>query len=193
MKCHNATDWAGGVAFDTLPPDTVHADAQIWEEAVRKLRGRLMPPPGEPQPDQKTLDSFVSWMEGELDAAAAGPSGSGLRRPAPPEPHRVRLRDQRPAGLKVDVEAACCPSDVSNEGFDNVAASLQVSPSFLDQYITAARTVSRQAVGRSQRRPQQPRVPRGAGGRPVQPHRGLPLGTRGGMHDRALFPGRRRL
>src|SRR5688572_17073597 len=62
-KCHNSTDWAGGVAFDTLTPDTLAEDAEVWEEAIRKLRGRLMPPPGEPQPDQSTIDSFVGWME----------------------------------------------------------------------------------------------------------------------------------
>ena len=50
-KCHNSTDWAGGVAFDTMTPDAFGDDAKIWEEAVRKLRGRLMPPPDKPQPD----------------------------------------------------------------------------------------------------------------------------------------------
>ncbi len=36
---------AGGVALDTLPLDAVHEHADVWEAAVRKLRGRLMPPP----------------------------------------------------------------------------------------------------------------------------------------------------
>ena len=45
VECHNATDWAGGVAFDTMEPGSVAADAEIWEESVRKLRGTLMPPP----------------------------------------------------------------------------------------------------------------------------------------------------
>ena len=30
------------------------ADAELWEKAVRKLRGRVMPPAGQPQPEQKT-------------------------------------------------------------------------------------------------------------------------------------------
>ncbi|MEP7312885.1 MAG: c-type cytochrome domain-containing protein, partial [Pseudomonadota bacterium] len=46
-QCHNATDWAGGVAFDTMTPDGIPDEAKVWEEAVRKMRGRLMPPPGE--------------------------------------------------------------------------------------------------------------------------------------------------
>ncbi len=49
-KCHNSTDWAGSLAFDTLSADDIGADAEIWEKTVRKLRGHLMPPPGEEQP-----------------------------------------------------------------------------------------------------------------------------------------------
>jgi hypothetical protein len=49
--CHNATDWAVGVAFDTMTPATVPDDAKTREAAVRKLRGHLMPPPGKPHPD----------------------------------------------------------------------------------------------------------------------------------------------
>ncbi len=70
-KCHNSTDWAGGLAFDTMSATDMHADADVWEKAIRKLRGRLMPPPGEDQPEQKTVDSLVSWLEGTLDKAAA--------------------------------------------------------------------------------------------------------------------------
>ena len=57
-KCHNSTDWAGGVAFDTMSLGNIHGDAEVWEKAVRKLRGRLMPPPGETQPDNQTITSF---------------------------------------------------------------------------------------------------------------------------------------
>ncbi len=59
-ECHNATDWAGGVAFDTMSPDNIGDDAEVWEHAVRKLRGNLMPPPGKPQPSRAELQQFVS-------------------------------------------------------------------------------------------------------------------------------------
>src|ERR1700723_3050136 len=80
-KCHNAEDWAGGVAFDTMTPQEIPEQAEIWEHAMRKLRGRLMPPPGKPQPDAATIHSFVSWMENTLDTAAA----------TRPDPGRVAL------------------------------------------------------------------------------------------------------
>jgi len=50
FDCHNTTDWAGGIAFDTMSMDDVPAEAETWEKAIRRLRGRLMPPPGKPQP-----------------------------------------------------------------------------------------------------------------------------------------------
>ena len=33
-KCHNSTDWAGGVAFDTMSQDSIPDDAKELEEAV---------------------------------------------------------------------------------------------------------------------------------------------------------------
>ena len=39
----------------------------IWEKAVRKLRGRLMPPPGAKQPEQKEIDSLMGYLETKLD------------------------------------------------------------------------------------------------------------------------------
>jgi len=69
--CHNATDWAGGAAFETLDREDVAPDAKLWEEAVRKLRGSLMPPPGEPQPDAASRKAFVASLETTLDKSAA--------------------------------------------------------------------------------------------------------------------------
>jgi hypothetical protein len=184
-KCHNSTDWAGGLAFDTLSPDDIHGDAEVWEKTIRKLRGRLMPPPGEKQPDQKTVDSMVSWLEGTLDKAAAAapdPGYVGL--------HRLNRTEyageiRRVLDLSVDVKSLL-PKDVSNEGFDNIAATLRISPSFLDQYITAARTVSRQAIGRATGKPSSHEYRPDTSTDQSRHVDGLPLGTRGGFvvdHD----------
>src|SRR5205809_328240 len=59
--CHNSKlpNPAGGLALDTLNVQAAAEHPEIWEKAIRKLRGRLMPPPGARQPDQKDIDSFV--------------------------------------------------------------------------------------------------------------------------------------
>jgi hypothetical protein len=187
VKCHNSVDWSGGVAFDTMSPQDIPADAEVWEKAVRKLRGRLMPPPGQPQPEQQTIDSFVSFLEDTLDRAAAehpDPGTVGLHRL-----NRTEYARQIKALLGLDIEVkTLLPKDVSSDGFDNVAAVLRVSPSFLEQYLGAARTVARMAIGRASAKPSS-REYRIASGTDQFSHvDGLPLGTRGGMLIEHYFP-----
>jgi Protein of unknown function (DUF1592)/Protein of unknown function (DUF1588)/Protein of unknown function (DUF1585)/Protein of unknown function (DUF1595)/Protein of unknown function (DUF1587) len=188
-KCHNAEDWAGGVAFDTMTPADINDNAETFEKAVRKLRGRLMPPPGNKQPPSDTIHSFVHWMEGNLDTAAEK---------RPPDPGRValhRLNRKEYANaiwdlltVKVDPNTVL-PTDDVIDGFDNVANVLQVSPSFLDQYLAAARTIAVDAVGQVPGRPNgtQYIVDRGAGNQQFY-EEGLPLGTRGGLQVTHFFP-----
>jgi len=186
-KCHNATDWAGGVAFDVLTPQDVPHDAAVWEKAITKLQGRLMPPPGNPQPTQASIDDFTSWLQHQLDAAAAAnpqPGNVGL--------HRLNRTEYARAvrsmlGLSVDV-TTLLPKDVSSDGFDDIAAVLRVSPAFLDQYISAARNVARQAVGRAGAKPtsREYRIPSNLD--QSEHIDGLPLGTRGGAVVTHWFP-----
>jgi mono/diheme cytochrome c family protein len=186
-KCHNSTDWAGEVAFDTMSSDNIGGDAKIWEEAVRKLRGRLMPPPDKPQPQQAQVDKIISFLETHLDAA-------GAQHPDPGQVvlHRLNRTEyarevQDILGIKVDA-AALLPQDTKTDGFDNVATSLRVSPSFLDQYIDAAHDVSVAAIGSASAATTSVQV-RGTPGTNQEMHvPGLPLGTRGGVLAEHLFP-----
>src|SRR5262245_24079594 len=73
VTCHNTRTKTGSLALD----GTAWDDAQVWEKALRKLRGHQMPPPGSPQPAQKDVDSFVAWMENTLDSAARGSNTKG--------------------------------------------------------------------------------------------------------------------
>jgi hypothetical protein len=186
-KCHNSTDWAGGIAFDTMTPEGLGEDAKVWEEAVRKLRGRLMPPPGKAQPDQAAVDSLVSWLETRLDDTSAqhpDPGSVSL--------HRLNRTEyareiQAILGLTVDA-AALLPKDTKSDGFDNIATVLKVSPSFLDQYITAAHDVAAEAVGNAHAPPSSVVYRASRDVSQSQHIEGLPLGTRGGMLIEHLFP-----
>ncbi|HSP69647.1 MAG TPA: c-type cytochrome domain-containing protein, partial [Bryobacteraceae bacterium] len=73
VGCHNTRLKTGGLALDGLDLQAAAEDAQVWEKALRKLRGHLMPPPGSPQPPQKDVDAFTAWMENALDSHAKGP------------------------------------------------------------------------------------------------------------------------
>jgi mono/diheme cytochrome c family protein len=202
-QCHNTTDWAGSVAFDTMSLENLHADAAVWETTVRKLRGNLMPPPGNDRPEAADLKQVVAWLEGRLDEIASP-------RPGSPGLHRLNRREYANAvrdlfGISVDVQDLLPPDDVSH-GFDNIAASLQVSPAFVDQYLGAARVVATQAIGSRNARPLsviygppgdmkayadvQGVERRGTAGAGTQRfhHHGMPFGTRGGMSVEHFFP-----
>jgi hypothetical protein len=146
FDCHNTTDWAGGTAFDTMSFDNLAGDAEVWESAVRKLRAGFMPPPGtRARPDSQSVEGLIGFLETRLDAAQARPAAGRvpLRRLNQRE-YANAVRDL--LGVVPDV-AALLPPDRRKEGFDNDAAHLQVSPSYLDQYLSAARNVAQQAVG----------------------------------------------
>ncbi len=145
FTCHNTAVKAGGLALDALNLQNAPDDAKTWEKALRKLRGRLMPPPGNPQPDQKDIDSFVTWMENDLDTHAKGPKAGYV-------PVQRLNRTEYAASVRtllgVDVnEKEILPQDIQVEGFDNIASALTTSPAFLDQYLDAARRVAKKAVG----------------------------------------------
>ena len=183
VTCHNARLKTANLTFDKMDLSQVAGDGAVWERAVRKLRGGMMPPPGMPRPPLAAVDSFVSWLETSLDqAAAANPN------PGTVALHRLNRAEYANAmrelfGIEVDA-AALLPADDISDGFDNIANVLKVSPSFLDQYITAAREVAHQAVG--QPAPEAP-VRVTLRGTPADPEE-LPLGTRGGTVAEYLFP-----
>ncbi len=184
--CHNVTDWAGDVAFETLQPQDIPSDAKIWETAIMKLSGHLMPPPGHKQPSQQSINAFIAWLETHLDAAGA----------AHPDPgfvvlHRLnRSEYARSVEDMLDVTvdpSELLPKETESDDFDDIANVLKVSPTFLDQYISAARTVAALAVG-------DPHAARAISiyevGKQDQAFHveGLPLGTRGGMVVTHYFP-----
>jgi hypothetical protein len=186
-KCHNTTDWAGGIAFEALTPEDIPSDAETWEKAVRKLRGRLMPPAGNPQPDSAAVQSFVTWMEGNLDEAAHArhdyPGRVALHRLNRKE-YAHAIRDL----LDVEVDPAeLLPRDDARDGFDNVADALQVSPAFIDQALAAARTVAVKAVGNANARPVGTTYTSGGGEQFFRTGGGA-LGTRGGIVVQHDFP-----
>ncbi len=135
----------------------------------------------------RTRRQWVGWLEHTLDAAAA-------QKPAPGRValHRLNRTEYANAvddllALKIDVKALL-PKDDESDGFDNVANVLKVSPSFLEQYIAAARVISEMAVGDANAK-RDSRVYYMKPGTNQNYHvEGMPLGTRGGMLVEHLFP-----
>ncbi|MDT8398235.1 MAG: DUF1592 domain-containing protein [Pseudomonadales bacterium] len=188
IKCHNSEDWAGSIAFDTLPPEHIAGNIPVFEAAMRKMRGRLMPPPGNERPPEEAIDDFVAHMEDYLDALAEaqGPNPGHIAI------HRLNRKEYANAIadiLAVEVDAAALlPPDTASDGFDNVADVLQVSPTFLEQYLSAARAISIQAVSAAAPEPELVNFEAPSLATQYRHVEGLPLGTRGGFAVEHYFP-----
>jgi mono/diheme cytochrome c family protein len=179
VTCHNQRTKTAGLALDALELTKLPEHAEIWEKAIMKLRGHLMPPPNAKQPPPAATQSLISWLETSLDqASASNPNPGSISL------HRLN-RAEYAASIKeifdIDVDgAALLPADDISDGFDNIANVLKVSPSFLDQYITAARAVTIQALGTPMQEEAQ-RVTLRGGSNDRDPYvpGGIPLGLTG--------------
>ncbi len=184
VGCHSTRIHAGGLALDTLALDSVPQHADVWEKAIRKLRGRLMPPPGSRQPDQRDIDAVVGWLETTLDAYRGGPTAGHV-----PIQRLTRTEFGTAVSdlLGIEIDASqLLPAEIPVNGFDNIATALSVSPAFLDQYVAAARVAARLAVG-DRAKVTSATYSIAPGEQPGHVD-GLPLGTRGGMKFRHNFP-----
>jgi mono/diheme cytochrome c family protein len=179
VGCHNDRAKVAGLSFQGVTPESIGQHADVFEKAVRKMRGRVMPPPGARQPDAAAIDSLVAYLEQSLDKAAGQ---EHLRDQV--VLHRLNRKEYNNAVrdlLAVDFDATeVLPADDVAEGYDNIASALQVSPSFIEQYVIAARAVAVKAVGRPDARPGGWTFRAGPGTQLAHVP-GLPLGTRGGI------------
>ena len=150
-----------------------------------------MPPQPRPRPDKATYDAFRHWLEDQLDTAAAADPNPGRTHAF----HRLNQTEYRNVirdllDLDVDV-GEWIPADAPDRhGFDNNAGMLSLSPALLDRYVSAARKISRLAIGRPP-----------AGGAVIRTYdvplnliqddrqnEDLPFGSRGGAAIRHHFP-----
>jgi hypothetical protein len=189
VSCHNEKRKVAGLMLDTLDLQHVGADAEVWEKVARKFRTHEMPPPSAARPDKGTYAAMTAHLESALDAAALANPNPG-RVPV----HRLNRTEYTNAirdllGLEIDGRAVLSTDDSEQEGFDNVASVLTVSPALLENYLSAARMISRLAVGDTSRRPVVDvfKVERDY----VQDERmsdDLPFGSRGGIAVNYQFP-----
>ena len=187
IVCHNDKAKTAGLTLATIDVQRVGENAETWEKVVRKLRGRMMPPPGRPRPDDATYDSMVSYLETSLDRSAAALPNPGRTETF----HRLNRTEYQNAirdllALEVDVSSLLPKDDVSH-GFDNVGVG-EFSPTLLERYLAAAQKVSRLAVGSPVPSPASYVVVLPADLTQEDHFDGLPFGTRGGTVVHHTFP-----
>ena len=187
VSCHSDTRRIAGLALDTVDVANVGEGARVWEKVVTKLRAGMMPPAGRPRPDQASYVSLTSYLETELDRAAAvnpDPGRSDALRRLNATEYRNVIRDL--LDLEIDV-TALLPADDSSAGFDNVSLG-GLDPGRMERYLTAARKISRLAVGAEVRSAVADTFIVPSDLNQTGHIEGLPFGTRGGSTVRYNFP-----
>ncbi len=190
VSCHNDRLRTAGLTLSTVDLAEVGSNAELWEKVLHKLRTGQMPPAGRPRPDPAASHGIVSWLMTALDKAAVenpNPGRVGVHRLNRTE-YGNAIRDL--LGLDIDAKALLLP-DEADEGFDNVAASLALSPAHLERYLAAAREISRVAIG-------DPTLTAAPGStiykvpklleQDVRVSEETPFGSRGGLAIRHTFP-----
>lgn len=185
--CHNDRSRSGGLSLASPVLADPTTDPELWEKVLHKLATGQMPPANMRRPDAAELRRTVAAIAGTLDAAATPyPGQVGAHRLNRTE-YGNAVRDL--LGVTID-PATLLLQDEADDGFDNVATSLALSPAHLERYLTAAREVSRLAVGDPSlgevARSTTYRVPRLLE-QDVRLGDDLPFGSRGGLAVRHHF------
>ena len=196
VSCHNDRLKTGNLALDKADAEQVFNSAETWEKVVVKLRSRSMPPTGVRRPDNATYDTVATWLETELDRAAATHLNPG--RPA--NLHRLNRTEYANAirdliGIEIDAPAML-PPDQQAHGFDTNADALLMAPALLDRYLNAAAKIARLAIGDPTIPPAFERYTAVKGNSNEWTYlwqtdrlsEDFPLGSRGGIAARHYFP-----
>ena len=188
VNCHNQQLKTAGIEFDTMDLARAADDAPVWEKVVRQLRTGMMPPEEMPQPPAEERSAFSSWLESALDRAAETDPNPG--RPAAYRLTRTQYANAIRDLLALEIDGpSLLPPDDPAFGFDNIADSLSFSPLLLERYLSAARKISRLAVGDATMQPAAATYATS----PLAVQSGrmsedLPFGSGGGLAIRHHFP-----
>src|SRR5438132_10439730 len=71
VMCHNDTARTAGLSLSGTDLDKIGANAELWEKVLHKIRTGQMPPATRPRPDATEAKTVVTYLETELDRAAA--------------------------------------------------------------------------------------------------------------------------
>ncbi len=131
--------------MDTLDLGNTGQNPEVWEKAIAKLRSRLMPPAGAPQPAQADVDHVVDYLEASVDCGRQGLACRSRADPAT-QPRRVRRFREGPRRSGRGSEADSAHRDRSRR-LQQYRWRAGDFASFMEQYLSAARRVAQRAIG----------------------------------------------
>lgn len=146
--CHGDGMEKGKVAFDEISSRAeLLAHRDLFFTALKNVRAGIMPPAKKPRPDAEEQQALAEWIKTDvfqIDLLNPDPGKVTIRRLNRVEYHNT-IKDLTGFDYKVDDEL---PPDDTGYGFDTIGDVLNLSPLLLEKYMSAAETITRQAVPR---------------------------------------------
>ena len=192
--CHNRDDFTAEIAFDRMSAESIAHEPEIFEAAVRKLRGRLMPPPGEPRPDQPRRRRARRLARAHDRPRCREATRSRPRADAAVEPHRIRATRSRDLlGVEIDVERAAAEGRRDRRLRQHRERAQRVAGVPRAVHRAPRASVAQIAVGDPERQGRRAASTRRAPARPERPRRRHAARHARRHARRAHVPGRRRV
>lgn len=187
INCHNDQTQKGDINLTSLQSSNISDHPALWEQVLRKVNARQMPPKDRKRPNEEAYAYLVEEISEQLDAhnqedVDLGQTETFRRLTRTEYKHAIRdLLD-----LNVDV-TKLLPSDQESFGFDNTTMS-NLSATLLERYISSAQKIAQQAIGLNTMQPDGSNY-RNRPDQSQESHiQGLPIGTVGGMVVEHHFP-----
>jgi Protein of unknown function (DUF1592)/Protein of unknown function (DUF1588)/Protein of unknown function (DUF1585)/Protein of unknown function (DUF1587)/Protein of unknown function (DUF1595) len=146
QSCHAREKPKGKISLeDQVDELSVLSNPQDWQRVAQAVRQGRMPPAKRPQPERRESELFLRWLDRALDQA-------GSERPAQPAVSLRRLNRSEYNNTICDLvgvpfrPADDFPPDDTSEGFDTIGATLSLSPTLIEKYLSAAETVIERAA-----------------------------------------------
>ena len=193
VTCHNQRLKTAGLTLDAIDAASPHTNPEVWEKVIARLRAGTMPPAGRPRPDDATAQSIAASIEADIDRAwRASPKAGRVS-----AVHRLNRTQYSNAVRDLfaldpqsfDVQSLLPGDETADGSFDNFADVLTITTAHLERYLSAARQVTRLAIGIA---PPVPAVKTFEIPLHVEQDdrqdEDLPFGSRGGIAIRHQFP-----
>jgi len=147
VGCHGPDRAKGNLNLAGFPDEaSVLRDLKTWRKVLEHVEGGSMPPEGKPRPPADESARVVHYLQSLLSKAGCSVA---------PDPGRVTLRRLNREEYNNTVRdlvgvdfrpADDFPSDDVGYGFDNIGDVLTLPPLLMEKYLTAAESISEQAV-----------------------------------------------
>jgi RNAse (barnase) inhibitor barstar len=149
LDCHSTDDREGELDLERFASLTdVRHDAKAWQKVAEMLDNGEMPPADSPQPNDTERKRLVAWVNNYLHSealAGAGDPGPVILRRLNNAEYNYTIRDLTHIST-LDPTQEFPIDGAAGEGFTNSGSAQSMSPSLVQKYLDAAKSVAEHAV-----------------------------------------------